>query len=59
MRLWMIWAVLAVLWALQAAAALLVHRERPAVVMFGMAFLFAVVGGIVRRRTAIADSRRP
>ena len=50
MRLWMIWAVLAVLWGLQASAALLVHRTRPAVVMYGMAVLFAVVGSVVRKR---------
>ena len=52
MRLWMIWAALAVIWALQAAAAVWAHWERSAVVMFAMAALFAVVGAIVRRRTA-------
>ncbi len=50
MRLWMIWAVLAVLWALQAGAALVVHKGRWAVVMFGMALLFAAVGSVVRQR---------
>ena len=50
MRIWMIWAVLAVIWALQAALALTIHHIRPAVVMFAMAALFAVVGYIVRKR---------
>ena len=50
MRLWMIWAVLALIWALQAALALTVHHVRSAVVMFGMAALFSVVGYIVRKR---------
>ena len=50
MRLWMIWLVLAVLWALQAGAAALVHRTRPAVVMFCMALFFAVIGYVVRQR---------
>ncbi len=52
MRLWMIWAVLAVLWALQATAAAMVHNQRYAVTMYTMAAFFAVVGWIVRRRTA-------
>ena len=52
MRLWMIWAVLAVIWGLQATAAVLVHNRRYAVTMFAMAAFFAVVGGIVRQRTA-------
>jgi hypothetical protein len=51
MRLWMIWVVLAVLWALQAGAAALVHRTRPAVAMFALSLFFAVIGSIVRRRT--------
>ncbi len=46
----MIWAALAVIWALQASAALLVHRTRPAVVMYGMAVLFAATGAVVRSR---------
>jgi hypothetical protein len=50
MRLWIIWAVLAVIWALQAALALTIHRVRPAVVMLCMAALFSVVGYIVRKR---------
>jgi hypothetical protein len=50
MRLWMIWAVLAVIWGLQAALALTIHHIRPAVVMFGMAAMFAVVGYVVRKR---------
>jgi hypothetical protein len=50
MRLWMIWAVLSVIWALQAALALTIHHLRPAIVMFAMAALFAVVGYIVRKR---------
>ncbi len=50
MRLWMIWAVLAVIWALQAALALSIHHNRPAVVMFAMAALFSIVGYIVRKR---------
>ncbi len=52
MRLWMIWAVLAVLWALQATAAALVHNQRYAVTMYAMAAFFALVGWIVRGRTA-------
>ena len=52
MRLWMIWAVLAVLWALQATAAVLVHNQRYAVTMYAMAAFFALVGWIVRGRTA-------
>jgi hypothetical protein len=52
MWLWLIWAVLSVIWGLQALLALLVHRGRPAVVMFGMAILFGVIGSVVRRRTA-------
>ena len=51
MRLWMIWAVLAVIWALQSGAAALVHRTRPAVVMLGIALMFAAVGYVVRKRT--------
>lgn len=51
MRLWMIWAVLSVLWALQALAAVYVHHMRPAIVMFAMAALFWAVGLVVRRRT--------
>ncbi len=50
MRLWLIWVVLAVIWALQAGAALVVHRTRWAVIMFAMAAFFALVGSIVRRR---------
>ncbi len=52
MKLWMVWAVLAVIWALQSGAALVVHKGRPAVVMFALAVFFAVIGEIVRRRTA-------
>ncbi len=52
MRLWMIWAVLAVIWGLQAMAAAAVHNRRYAVTMFAMAAFFAVIGGIVRGRTA-------
>jgi hypothetical protein len=51
MRLWIVWAVLAVIWALQAVLAVAVHHQRPAIVMFGMALLFAAVGGVVRQRT--------
>ena len=51
MRLWMIWPALAVLWALQAGAALVVHREKPALVMFGLALFFALIGNLVRRNT--------
>lgn len=51
MRLWMIWAVLAVLWGLQATAAATVHKGRWAVVMYAMALLFAAVGYVVRKRT--------
>lgn len=51
MRLWMVWAVLAVIWALQAGAALVVHKGRWAVVMFGLAALFGAVGSVVRKRT--------
>ena len=51
MRLWIIWAVLAVIWALQAGAAALVHRTRPAVVMCGLSLFFALVGYVVRQRT--------
>ncbi len=50
MRLWLIWFVLAVLWALQAGAALVVHRNRWAVIMFAMAAFFALIGSVVRRR---------
>ncbi len=50
MRLWLIWVVLAFIWALQAGAALLVHRTRAAVIMFGLAAFFALLGSIVRRR---------
>ncbi len=60
MRLWIIWAILAVIWALQAALALSIHHVRPAVVMFGMAALFAVVGSIVRKRMrARAAEQKP
>ncbi len=52
MRLWMIWAVLAVLWALQAGAAVLVHWTRAAFAMALMALLFAAVGYVVRQRTS-------
>ncbi len=52
MWLWLIWAVLSVIWGLQAVLALLVHRGRPAMVMFGMAILFGVVASVVRRRMA-------
>ncbi len=51
MRLWLIWIVLAVIWALQAGAALVVHRGRAAFIMSVMAGFFAVIGSIVRRRT--------
>ena len=51
MRLWIIWIVLAVIWALQAGAAALVGRGRPAFIMFALAAFFALVGSIVRRRT--------
>ncbi|WP_158615335.1 hypothetical protein [Acidipila sp. EB88] len=51
MRLWMIWVVLAVIWALQAGAAAMVHRSRPAVMMFALAIFFALVGTVVRERT--------
>ncbi len=47
----MIWPALAVLWALQAGAALVVHREKPAFIMFGLALFFAIIGNIVRRNT--------
>ncbi len=50
MRLWMVWAVLAVIWALQASAAAMVHKGRWAFTMYVMALLFAVVGYIVRKR---------
>ncbi len=51
MRLWMVWAVLAVIWALQAGAAAMVHHQRPAVIMFGLAVFFAIIGAVVRHRT--------
>ncbi len=51
MRLWLIWIVLAVIWALQAGAALVVHRGRAGFVMSALAGFFAVIGLIVRRRT--------
>ena len=54
MRLWMIWAVLAVIWGLQAGAAALVHHIRPAIIMLGMAVFFAVIGYVVRKRTAVS-----
>ena len=47
----MVWPALALIWALQAGAALVVHRGRAALVMFAMAVLFGGVGQIVRRRT--------
>ncbi len=51
MKLWIVWPVLAAIWALQAGAALVVHKGRAAFIMFAMAVFFAVVGEIVRRRT--------
>ncbi len=51
MKLWMIWPALALLWALQAGAALVAHREKPALIMLGMALFFALIGHIVRRNT--------
>ena len=48
----MIWAVLAAIWGLQSIVAALVHHVRPAIIMLGMAILFAAVGSIVRQRTA-------
>ncbi len=50
MRLWMVWAALAVIWALQASAAAIVHKGRWAFTMYVMALLFAIVGYIVRKR---------
>ena len=47
----MVWPLLAIVWALQAGAALVVRRGRAAFVMFAMALFFAVIGEIVRRRT--------
>lgn len=58
MRLWMIWAVLAVIWALQASAAAIVHKGRWAFTMYVMALLFAIVGYIVRKRLPVVTSRR-
>ena len=58
MRLWMVWAALAVIWALQASAAAIVHKGRWAFTMYVMALLFAVVGYIVYKRLPVADSRR-
>ena len=52
MRLWFIWAMLAVLWALQAGFAALVHHTKAAVIMAAMSAFFALVGSIVRRRTS-------
>ncbi len=54
MRLWIIWVVLAFLWALQAGAALVVHKGRAALIMFIMAAFFALIGWIVRQRTRTA-----
>ncbi len=58
MRLWIIWAVLAVIWALQAGMAALVHHTRPAVIMAALAAFFAVIGSIVRRRTGPQGAAR-
>jgi hypothetical protein len=49
MRLWMIWAVLAAIWGLQATAAAVIHNVKYALVMYGMALLFAAVGFVVRQ----------
>ena len=59
MRLWMIWAVLSVIWGLQAAAAVLVHNRRYAITMFAMAAFFALIGYIVRGRTAGQPTSKP
>lgn len=58
MRIWIVWAVLAVIWALQAGMAALVHHTRPAVIMAALAGFFALVGSIVRRRTADRETGR-
>ena len=52
MRLWLIWIVLAFIWALQSGAAFLVHKPRAGFIMFGLAAFFAVIGLIVRQRTS-------
>ena len=56
MRIWLIWVVLAVIWALQAGAALVVHRGKAAAVLFGIAVLFAIIANIVRQRM-LAEGR--
>ena len=50
MRRWMIWALLALLWTLQALVAFLYHRIPQALLMIVISCFFILIGYIVHMR---------